>query len=99
MLMRMLMKKKTALLSKVAKEIKLNNRVLTKDGTLDITDMPDYASISQFGGVGMVLHGNMIYGRSPDFKDEEAIYAQHQRFTSEHDGPAPGSTVEKMECL
>ena len=97
MLRRMLMKKKTALLSKVAKENKLNNQMLTKDVTLDRTDMPDYASISKFGGVGMVLHGNMIYGRSPDFKDDEAIYAQHQRFTSEHDGPAPGSTVEKME--
>ena len=97
-LRRMLIRRKTALRSKVTKEEnKLNNQMLTKDVTLDRTDMPDYASISKFGGVGMVLHGNMIYGRSPDFKDDEAIYAQHQRFTSEHDGPAPGSTVEKME--
>ena len=93
------MRRKTALLSKVTKENKLNNQMLTEDVTLDGTNIPDYASISKFGGVGMVLHGNMIYGRSPEFKDDEAIYAQHQRFTSEHDGPAPGDCLRTMKYI
>jgi hypothetical protein len=69
---------------------------LNMDRTLDITDMPDYVSISQFGGVEMVFHEEMIYGRSQDINDE-AIYAKHQRFRRNNDGMAPGSTVEKME--
>ena len=96
---RMLMMKKAALLSKVSKENKLNNQMLTEDVTLDGTNIPDYASISKFGGEGMVVHGDIIYGQSPVFKDEAAIYAQHQRFTIENDGLAPGSTVEKLEGL
>ena len=95
-LRRMLTRRKTALLSKVTKEKKLNNQMLTEDVPLDGSNIPDYASVSKFGGEGMVVHGDIIYERSPDFKDEAAIYAQHQRFTIENDGPAPGSTVEKV---
>ena len=82
-------KRKTALLSEVDKGIELNSpEVLNKeenvniDGTSNTTDMPDYASVSQFGGE-VVLH-QVIYGRSQDINDVE-IYAQHQGFSSNND--------------
>ena len=67
-LRRMLTRRKTALLSKVTKEKKLNNQMLTEDVPLDGSNIPDYASVSKFGGEGMVVHGDIIYGRSPDLK-------------------------------
>ena len=89
----------------------MNSEQIIIDWTPDITDMPNYASISQFGGdvnimegennggvVGMVLHDNVIYERSQDINDE-AIYAQHQGLTRNNDGLAPGSTVERKEWL
>ena len=78
-------KRKTALLSEVDRGNDLNNpegmnkeHSVIIDGTSNTTDMPNYASISQFGGE-MVLHDQVIYGQSQDINDEE-IYAKHQGF-------------------
>ena len=67
------------------------------DGTSNTTDMPDYASVSQFGGE-VVLHKQVIYGRSQDINDE-AIYAQQQGFTSNNDRLVPGSTKRRIELI
>ena len=57
--------------------------------------MPIYAKFSKFGGE-VVLHDQVIYGRSQDINDE-AIYAQHQGLTRNNDGLVPGSAVERKE--
>ena len=66
MLRRLLMKKKITLESKVDEKDELTNQELMNsehiiiEGTPDITDLPNYASISQFGGDVNIMEGKTM---------------------------------------